>query len=162
MIFTYQNYIESLHDAILHKPKKVWVSSYGFNVGIGETGNIYARSETFRLFQMISNTTVGSRVLIGTSSRTASSLQRRLTNSAEYFPVLQWKTKGDIHLKCWIFFWPNQRKTALVGGRNIGDSEWADVSVWVDGGDAHRLSIFYDDLWIKAKAVPKSKGLVLK
>lgn len=162
MIFTYPDYITSLQHELSHRPKRVWISTYGFNVGIAETGNVFCRSPSYQLIEQVSKKTTGSRILIGIAPKFNNSLSRKLTNSAEFFPTIQWRTRSNQHLKCWIFFHLDGTKRALVGGRNLGDSDWADVSVWINGKDAQRLQAFYDSLWLKAEQVTTTKGLVLK
>lgn len=163
MIFTLSDYISALQEELSYKPKKVWIATFGCNVGVSDTGHVYQNAgPTFKLFQKIDQSTSGSRCLVGLSTRPDDRFSRRLVNSAEYFSSFQWRTHDALHLKGWIFFHQNNTKTALFGGRNVGDSEWADASIWVKGREAAQLAAFYDSLWIQGVGVRKTKGLVIR
>jgi len=60
-----------------------------------------------------------------------------------------------------VFFYQD-KLTAIFGGRNVGDSDWADASILINGRDAKALAAFYDGLWLRGTDVSRTKKLVLR
>lgn len=156
MILSYKDHVEALQQELLKKPQSVWIGTFGLNVGVSEYGKIWTPSSSYRLF---SNLPASSRIMVGLAVKPYPGFKKRLVNSAEYFRKLEFRTRIDMHLKCWIFIYQS-RVRALVGGRNVGDSEWADASVWLGDTSAWELRRFYEKLWQEAKPVKLTKGLV--
>lgn len=158
MILSYTDHVSALRSELDKKPLSVWVGSFGLNVGVSEYGKIYTPSPAFKLFSLLPSQ---SRILIGLAVKPYPGFKKRLVNSAEYFSKLEFRTRIDMHLKCWLFIYKHGVR-ALVGGRNVGDSDWADASVWLRDTSAWELRKFYDGLWEKGKSVKITKGLVVR
>lgn len=67
---------------------------------------------------------------------------------------LEIRTINDSHLKCWVF--GNQRKatSALVGGRNLNFSKWADLTVEVGAKEANEIRKHFNNYWKQATEAP--------
>lgn len=148
MIFSYRDYLRYLYEQLDTEPRKVYISTYNLNAGISPRGGIYTGSDTFRLLSFLNAETKGSKILVGLPPEPTA--HRRLTNCAEYFRNIDWRFRTDNHLKCWLFFNGN-KLSSITGGRNLGDSEWPDVSVPLNGLQSRQLLTFYDSLWLTAK-----------
>lgn len=154
MIFTYNDYVLSILEHLDRSPVKVYVSTYNLQIGISARGGVYDKSDSHRIVRAIDTNTKGSRILVGLPA--FGDAIAKLTNSAEYFGNVLWKYRTDCHLKCWIFFYQKGIVEALVGGRNLGDSSWADMSLWLGQKDSKKLSTYFDQLWLSAKPVSKT------
>lgn len=160
MIFNYDNYVKAIWDELLKKPNEVWISSFGCNTGVSGRGGTYTYSQTFKMVDWINRNTKSSRILIGTPTHSVDSYLNRLTFNAEYFGNIRWRYELDIHLKCWIFHF-DKTISALVGGRNLGDSGWSDISLFTTKTEAKQLARFYNKLWTSTKPVRKETPLRL-
>lgn len=159
MIFSDADYHHAIVEQLMSRPKQVWISSFNFNSGISDRGTLFQRSQTFQLLDDINRSTKNSRVLIGLPSKIPERFLAKLTNTAEFFNNIEWRFRSDLHLKTWIFFRPIP--IALFGGRNLGDSSWADASVFLSQKDSRALQGFYDSLWSGAEKVHKTKFKLL-
>jgi hypothetical protein len=160
MIIEYNEYVRAITRELSGEPRKVAVASFNVHAGISARGGIY-QTDSYKLLQIVNELEVDSRVLVGVGPTCGEDLPKRLTNCAEHFRSIEWRTRPNCHLKCWIFHRRSGEVKALVGGRNLGDSEWADVSVWLPHKDAAWLLRFYDTLWASAWRV-KTSNLKIK
>lgn len=153
MIFTYNDYVLSILEHLDRAPSKIYVSTYNLQIGISARGGVYDKSDSHRVVRAINESTKGSRILVGLPPH--ADAVNKLTNSAEYFGNIFWKYRVDCHLKCWIFFYKTTTE-AIIGGRNLGDSSWHDVSLWLGQKDSRKLATYFDQLWLSAKPVSKT------
>jgi hypothetical protein len=160
MIFTADDYSRAITDQLMDKPKKIWISSFNFSCGISDRGTVYSRSVTHQAMELVNQSTTESRVLIGGPSNIDEAWLRKLTLTAEFFNKIQWRWRPDLHLKCWIFL-KTSGPTALFGGRNLGDSAWADASLFLSARNSRELQGYYDSLWSGAEKVKKSSFKLL-
>lgn len=155
MFLDYSEYIRAITRELEARPVRVSIATFNAHVGVSARGGVFP-TDTHKLLEVMNKTTRDSRVLVGLGPSLGEDVPRRLTNCQEFFPFVMWKTKANCHLKCWIFHYRNGTVKALVGGRNLGDSEWADVSVFLDHRDSKRLLQFYESLWAQGRQVNRS------
>jgi hypothetical protein len=149
MITTHQDYISAIQRGLDDKPSSLFISTFNLQTGVSSRGTAYA-SPTFLLLQRIQASVRDPRLLVGLP--TQGDCIQRCQAAAEYWPKLRVRTLYDLHLKCWIFKYKGDTR-ALVGGRNLGDSQWRDVSWWLNGKQSKELLGYYADLWSEAKPV---------
>lgn len=77
----------------------------------------------------------------------------RLINHAEAFPEFKWRIATGSHVKCALFLYGDEEEPevkGIVGGRNMTDSSWADVTVELDKMSILRLENHFDTIWKSA------------
>lgn len=160
MILTYDEYAQAIEGKLADKPTSVWIATFGFQGGISVCGTVVPRSNTFRYLTRLNTITTGSRILVGIGGRNKFQ-SVKIQNAAEHWRKLSFRTREDSHLKCWIFFYDGKPGAALAGGRNLGDSNWADASFWLNKTEIRNLVRFYEKLWRTADPVKPSRQIRL-
>jgi hypothetical protein len=150
MITDYMDYLKSIDRALGDKPDSVYIASFNLNTGVSARGTVYP-SPTFRLLERINVQVPTVYTLIGLPTVVGETLGR-VQCTAEKFPKIHFSVTENSHLKCWIFEYGKHIR-ALAGGRNLGDSQWHDVSWWLSHKEGKELLKYYDHLWGKAKPV---------
>lgn len=150
MITNHLHYAQEISRAIKRKPEAIYVSSYNLNTGVSSRGTTYP-TPTFAAFSEINKTVPLTFVLIGPPPG-RSDFKGCITNAQQQWPNVQFRTLDGLHLKCWIFRY-KKHTAALIGGRNLGDSQWFDASWWLNGTDSRALLKYYRELWDKGSAV---------
>lgn len=159
MIITYQDFIREVHNAITQSTR-VDIATFNIHVGISAAGGVYTPIESHKMVNEIAKLR-GSRILVGLPRFGIRDCQKRVGNCAEYWRGIEFRTKTESHLKCLIFHLKSGETRGMIGGRNLGDSEWADVMVWLDRVNSKRLLAFFESTWTSAKLTKPSKHLKL-
>lgn len=164
LLFNSSSYIEAINHELDLGPTKVYISSFGVNTGVSGRGSVYDRSPTHEILRWINVNTKNSRVVVGTPTHSVDTYIPRIVSNAEHFRGFTWRHSPNLHLKCWIFF-RKRTITALVGGRNLGDSVWNDLSLWLPSSEVSNLVAYYEEVIWRA-AIPvvidKTTSIVFK
>lgn len=171
LLFDLADHYNFLNNCVEEKPTAIRLGTYGLYAGIMPDGRdsrdwgAKYRSETRELLEKIKTTDAKVKILVGQyehksckgKSVVCSDCERkyvldlvRLMNHAEAFSGFKWRISTGIHLKCAIFTYPESNPSAIrgqVGGRNLTDSQWADVSVELDKMSCIRVQEKFDELW---------------
>lgn len=81
----------------------------------------------------------------------------RLIKHREKWPNFKWRFSSECHLKSYLFFYPDGRVTGIAGGRNLTDSEWADVTFPLTKDQVKRLIIHVNGIWNKSAIMDEDK-----
>jgi hypothetical protein len=157
VIFTYQEYHREILWALNRDPTRICIATFNLQVGVSGRGRVY-KSQTHDLLQLVQKTCKDTRVLVGVPDNPDF---RRLTSCAEYFDKISWRWSPTSHLKCWIFQFRQEKPKALFGGRNLGESDWADASLWLTANDSSQMLDVFNDLFARARVVSKQSVTIV-
>lgn len=154
-----------LFDRASEKPDRVLISSFGIYAGISFSGqDTTTWGEKYRLATRdlleIMRTLPDVKMLIGVADyrsckynaycrdceTTYAKNLLRLAFHAELFPEFEWRVSTQLHLKCALFYYGDVIK-GVAGGRNLTDSNWADVTIELSPGYAAELAQHTMQLW---------------
>jgi hypothetical protein len=151
VITDYNEYLDELNKAVSAKPSAVFISTFNLQVGVSARGTVYQHSPTYKLLTEINRSVGTAHVLVGLPS-VSTEASSRVQCSAEEWKNIKFRTRENLHLKCWIFKY-RSHISALAGGRNLGDSQWEDVSWWLNQGESKKLFGYFQELWQQCKLV---------
>lgn len=77
----------------------------------------------------------------------------RLLNHVEKFDCFEWRLSCESHAKCSLFYYRDRSVRGVTGGRNMTDSDWADVSVDVDAAGCAKLTEHFGSIWKKSVVI---------
>lgn len=156
MFITTENCYDQLYKWLEEKPAVVQISTFGIYAGILDTGKDMHEvggkytSQTHKLLDKlhsIEGLTV--HILVGVSQYksckdkgkthcedcyvTYGKQFTRLLKHVEKWPNFKWRFGEELHLKCTIFSYGDDEgnlshRRVLGGGRNLTDSDWADIT----------------------------------
>lgn len=169
MFLDFSSHSAYLLNALSQKPSKIFISSFGLYAGITYTGQDTAEwGPKYKLAtrEMLEAMRKVPKVylLIGVAPYKSCKEGRcpdcekkyvqsllRLVFHAEKFPEFKWRVSTELHLKCTLFFYPNQSPIGIAGGRNLSDSDWADLTFPIAKSDILTLFEHLMGLWNKSK-----------
>jgi hypothetical protein len=180
LLISTDDHFQFLENALDPTPSRVLITSYGFYAGIladgrdtTEWGSKY-KCRTRDLLEAIREVPTV-QILIGLyefkpCKKECLDCQRKYAldlirhmNHAEKFPEFEWRVTEASHIKCVLFFYPNDAKVGIAGSRNFTDSSWEDVTVTLEYSDVQRLDTHIGGLWEKARPLNDSTlGSVLQ
>jgi hypothetical protein len=104
------------------------------------------------VFQALRAEGVRARVIVGVapSVKDVNEVGRRLVEVARVltlWPTVQYRLRHRHHAKLWAFKRDGRWDSAIVGGRNLTDSGWADLSFLVGRRDAGAAALEFDKWW---------------
>ncbi len=145
MFWTTEEYFKGLRNALGDKPNRVWLST--FNVYAGITKNaidvrkVYSiTNHTANFLDQIDrldvecNIMCGLPVFISCREDCPDCEQKKIDKLKRYkftqqnWSGLNWKFVENFHLKYAIFEYEDKLRV-FIGGRNLGDSDWVDLSL---------------------------------
>jgi len=154
-----------LFDRVAEKPDQILVSSFGIYAGISFSGqDTTTWGEKYRLATRdlleIMRTLPDVKILIGVAEYrsckynaycrdceiTYAKSLLRLAFHAELFSEFEWRVSTQLHLKCALFYYGDVIK-GVAGGRNLTDSNWADVTIELSPKYATELAQHTMKLW---------------
>lgn len=161
MIFTYEDYIRAIDAKLRLDPTEVWIATFSIQAGISSRGQVF-RSSIGNLVTRVSTNTENSRMLVGVNPDDRIGM-RKVEAAAYQWRSIAFRTRPDSHLKCWIFFYGKGNPCALIGGRNLSDSRWHDLSLWAPRQkDVKELIRQYDKIWKSADPVRLTEPVKLR
>lgn len=150
MFLTTDECYEELYKWLEQNPTLVQISSFGIYAGIVDSGKDIHKiggkytSSTHTFLDKLAETNVKTQILIGVAAYTSckedksqckdcfkkySKNMMRLLKHVENWPNFEWRFREELHLKCTIFNYKDAKKDRILGGgRNLTDSNWADIS----------------------------------
>lgn len=156
MFITTENCYDQLYKWLDEKPAHVQISTFGIYAGILDTGKDmhdlggkYTSQTHAFLDKLHAMENLKVQILVGTSQYrsckdkgkthcedcyiTYGKQFMRLMKHSEKWPNFQWRFGDELHLKCTIFTYGDVEgnldyRRILGGGRNLTDSDWADIS----------------------------------
>ena len=175
MFLTIEDHFAFLNECVRAKPRAVLISTYGLYAGIlpdgrdtRDWGKMY-KSQTRELLESMRGIE-NVRLLIGLyefksckGKVPCSDCERKYVmdlirhmNHAEKFSEFQWRVTPQSHLKCALFTYPDNHPAPLrgvVGGRNLNDSSWADLTIELDKMSILRVQEHVEEIWKTAKVL---------
>lgn len=137
-LFTVEKYYERLMHESSKKPDRVFISSFGLNVGLyrKETGEFFSKNSMTRNFLDSLRNVKKVDILIGFPDQRRGeafkdfSYRRAMFKRAlSLWPDYNWKVSETSHLKCVGFEKRGDLYCIVTGGRNLTDSTFDDLSV---------------------------------
>jgi hypothetical protein len=156
VIIKYGDYIDELHKALDRKPLSVFISTFNLQTGVSGRGTVYQHSDTYKLMSRVNNEVKNSFVLVGLPSHNPPETEAKVQCCSEEWKNIRFRTRGNMHLKCWIFSY-DKHMSALAGGRNLGDSQWDDVSWWLNQSESKQLKQYLIELYGNARPIKPRK-----
>ncbi len=181
MLLDTSDHFDFLDQCVAAKPQSVTLTSYGVWAGIlpdgrdmtswkDQDGNAKFKFRTRDLLESLRKvkdvrilvglfeykSCKGKNVACGDCERKYVLDLVRHMNHAEKFPKFKWRIIQQSHVKCAIFTYPENHPAplrGLAGGRNLTDSDWADVSVELDKMSLIRLQEHVNGIWDKGMAL---------
>lgn len=174
MFTTLQEYYDYLYECIDDQPQEIRISTFGIYAGILDTGKSMHSiggkylSKVHNFLDAVEEKTDRVKILVGLPMYRSckgkhevckhcitsyAKIYSRLAKHQENWPSFQWRFHGELHLKCAIFDYDNNKARTIVGGRNFTDSDWADISFALQQKQIPRLKKFYDNLWKQSEEV---------
>lgn len=162
------------------KPDKVLISSFGIYAGIMPNGDdIHLKSEKYhnRIHDVFDSLVEvpSVQVLVGVPSyiecidycsHCAEKYIRNMIRTHMHSKRwnYSWKFSTELHLKCSVYIWKNLKR-AIVGGRNMTNSSFADLSMLVkDEQVIDNIIEMYNTLWNESLDINQSNidDLIIK
>lgn len=178
MFITTEDTYEQLYKWLKDKPTTVQISTFGIYAGIldsgkdiHEVGGKYS-SQTHDLIDSLNEKTKV-QVLVGVAPyRSCKDKGKvhcqdcyeaygknitRILMHARRWPNIDWRFRSELHLKCTIFNWEGGtpkgtiiKQEILGGGRNLTDSDWADVSFNLPRNTHDAVTGYFNEQWSEA------------
>ncbi len=171
VLLTLEDHYKFLNSCVAESPETVSLCTFGLYAGIlpnGQDNRGKYPSQTREFLEAVRELNVPTKILVGLSDykscrgKTAdcTDCERkyvldlvRLLNHAEAFPGFKWRISTGIQTRCAVFTYPegaDHTIRAATGGRNLTDSDWADVTVELDKMSSMRVSENFGHLWTGA------------
>ena len=174
MFITTENNYDELYKWLKEKPTHVQISTFGIYAGILDTGKDmheiggkYASQTHFFLDKLHEQENLRVHILVGVSQYrsckdkgkthcqdcyvTYGKQFSRLLKHAEKWPKIEWRFADELHLKCTIFSHGDEERVTnrriLGGGRNLTDSDWADISFELPSEMTPELQGYFNEQW---------------
>lgn len=145
MFWTMEEYFKGLRGALSDKPNKIWLSTFNIYAGITKKAvdvrKAYSvTNHTANFLDQIDGLNIECNILCGLPMFTEcrkgcldckqkkKDTFKRYKFTQRHWPNLNWKFVKDFHLKCAIFEYEDKLRV-FVGGRNLSDSSWVDLSM---------------------------------
>jgi len=168
LLLEHDDHSRYLSDRVAEKPQKVLITSFGIYAGITYNGQDSTTwGDKYRLatrdLMEAMRTIPEVKILIGVAEYKSCKNKNycidcekqyvknllRLVFHTELFPEFEWRVSTDLHLKCALFYYDDIIQ-GVAGGRNLTDSNWADITVVLDKKHAMELSQHSLNLWDKS------------
>jgi len=175
MLLTIEDHYDTLFELLEKKPTKVFISSFGLYAGITADGKDWHQrggkytSRTHEFLDKLS-TVEDVRVLIGAAEYISCKVEqeqyrkvqlfcedcfnkygetfKRLLKHTEAFPYIHWRIRINTHLKMTMFQYADNSIVTVLGGRNLTDSDWPDVTFRIDSENENkRLHQSFMEWW---------------
>jgi len=166
MFITQKDHNQYLKKLIIEKPDEVMIATYNIYAGIlhdGEDAHSWGEkyhSDAHEILDMLCDCK-RVRIIVGTPPLSLCKAgcedciakqyksATRLSKHALKWPKYQWKYTGDFHLKCYLFKKDGIMK-GVIGGRNLSDSNWVDVTFNIDDKHCKVIEYLFNQSWDKS------------
>lgn len=169
MLLSNADHNQFLVDRVAESPDKVFISTFGMYLGITYDGRDSTQwGDEFQLatrklaesMRTISDVNVlvgvanyrsckGKITCLDCEKQYVRTLLRHV-NHAEMFPEFNWRMTTNLHLKSFMFYYPDDRVVGVTGGRNFTDSDWTDVTFVIGQDQISEIEKLAVPVWEEA------------